>query len=77
MDASPMNGGTTTKETIMTLSLYSTYKALRRDAQAERATRAEPKASTVRNSVCHALVLLGMGVDGLQCGNDITPRGKP
>lgn len=61
----------------MTLSLYSTYKALRRDAEAEKARPAEPADGTIQNSVCHALALLGMGVEGVACGGDVTaPRGS-
>jgi hypothetical protein len=54
----------------MTLSLYSTYRALQREA------RANPPAASgqnpIQNSVCHALALLGMGVEGVSCGGDFT-----
>ncbi len=63
----------------MTLSLYSTYKAWRRDSAAEAASRAAPAAKPadpIQNSVCHALTLLGMGVEGVSCGGDITYPGR-
>lgn len=61
----------------MTLSLYSTYKALRRDAAGDQAASAKPAADhPIQNSVCHALMLLGMGVEGVSCGGDATPAGK-
>lgn len=55
----------------MTLSLYSTYKAMRRDAAAEKSGPAKTN-GPVQNSVCHALALLGMGIEGVSCGGDIT-----
>lgn len=63
----------------MTLSLYSTYKALRREAASHSATQAAQPAKAanpIQNSVCHALSLLGMGVEGVSCGGDITPRSR-
>lgn len=56
----------------MTLSLYSTYKAMRRDAARERQSANSAAPSAIRNSVCHALALLGMGVEGISCGGDVT-----
>lgn len=61
----------------MTLSLYSTYKGLRRDAAAEKANPPQTEASPIRNSICHALALLGMGVEGVSCGGDITAPRRP
>lgn len=58
----------------MTLSLYSTLKALRRDAAAARGAPAPSPERPLRNSVRHALALLGMGVEGVSCGGDIGPR---
>ncbi|NTV94490.1 MAG: hypothetical protein HGA75_03635 [Thiobacillus sp.] len=58
----------------MTLSLYSTYKAIRRDAAAEKARQAQAGADTIQTSVCHALALLGMGIEGVSCGGDVTAR---
>ncbi|MDD3530058.1 MAG: hypothetical protein PHS77_09310 [Gallionellaceae bacterium] len=61
----------------MTLSLYSTYQTLRRDAAATKA-RSQRIADPVSNGVCHALALLGMGVEGVSCGGDVTaPRRHP
>lgn len=62
----------------MTLSLYSTYKALRREAAQHSASQAvtPARANPIQNSVCHALSLLGMGVEGVSCGGDITPSGR-
>lgn len=61
----------------MTLSLYSTYKAWRRDVAAEKATAASPAGvHPLRDGVCHALVLFGMGVEGVTCGGDGTPYGR-
>lgn len=62
----------------MTLSLYSTYKALRRDASQHKITQANPAktSGSIQNSVCHALNLLGMGVEGVSCGGDATYPGR-
>jgi hypothetical protein len=59
-------------ERIMSLSLYSTYKAWRRDVaqEAKQSTQAQP--SPVQDTVCHALALLGMGIEGMSCGGDPT-----
>jgi hypothetical protein len=59
----------------MTLSLYSTYKAWRRDVAVEK-TAQDSQTHPVQSSVCHALVLPGMGIEGMSCGGDITPPGK-
>jgi len=68
-----------TRSGIMTLSLYSTYKAMRRDAAAERATRKTPAASPIHTTVLHTLALLGMGIEGVACGgdDDTTRRRQP
>lgn len=60
----------------MTLSLYSTYKALRREAAAEKSRQPQAAGSPIQNSVCHALALLGMGVEGVSCGGDVTVSRK-
>jgi hypothetical protein len=60
------------KERIMTLSLYSTYKAMRRDVAVEKTRPVEAADNPIQNSVRHALALLGMGVEGVSCGGDIT-----
>lgn len=61
----------------MTLSLYSTYKAWRRDQAPNTATHAgKTGPSAIQSGVCHALVLLGMGIEGMSCGGDVTPSGK-
>jgi hypothetical protein len=60
----------------MTLSLYSTYKAWQRDKASSPATRTGKAGQSIQSSVCHALVLLGMGVEGMSCGGDVTPPGK-
>jgi hypothetical protein len=61
----------------MTLSLYSTCKALRRDAAAERATAKGPAASPIHATVLHALALLGMGIEGVACGGDHEAARQP
>jgi hypothetical protein len=60
----------------MTSSLYSTYKALRRDKPSNKATPAGKAGQSIQSGVCHALVLLGMGIEGMSCGGDVTPSGK-
>jgi hypothetical protein len=61
----------------MTLSLYSTYKEWRRDAAAAAAAAQDGQDHhPIQSSVCHALVLLGMGIEGMSCGGDVTPSGK-
>jgi hypothetical protein len=54
------------------MSLYSTYKAWQRDVTADKAANASPDLHPIQSSVCHALVLLGMGIEGMSCGGDVT-----
>jgi hypothetical protein len=60
----------------MTLSLYSTYKAWRRDQASNTAIPTGKSGQSIQSAVCHALVLLGMGIEGMSCGGDVTPSGK-
>ncbi|MBK6743269.1 MAG: hypothetical protein IPG66_09945 [Hydrogenophilales bacterium] len=60
----------------MTLSLYSTYKTLRREKAPNTATPNGKTGQSIQSGVCHALVLLGMGIEGMSCGGDVTPSGK-
>ena len=57
----------------MTLSLYSTYRAWRRDVAAERgeASRIEPAASSIRQAIAQ----LGVGLAGIACGGDGSANG--
>jgi hypothetical protein len=48
----------------MTLSLYSSYRAWRRDVAADKATK-QAKRGSVTASLYSALALLGTGVDGV------------
>lgn len=59
----------------MTLSLYSTYRAWRRDVAAERgeAYRIEPAASS---SIRQAIAQLGVGLAGIACGGDGSANGQ-
>jgi hypothetical protein len=52
----------------MTLSLYTTYRAWRRDVAAERgeAARGEPALGPIQ----HAIAQLGVGLAGIGCGGD-------
>lgn len=36
----------------------------------------EQTSHPIQSGVCHALVLLGMGIEGMSCGGDFTPSGK-
>lgn len=60
----------------MTLSLYSTYKEWRRDVAAETDARSSKDLHPIQSSVSHALVLLGIGIEGMSCGGDVTLPGK-
>jgi hypothetical protein len=60
----------------MTSSLYSTYKVWQRDKASSPSARPGKAGQSIQSSVCHALFLLGMGVEGLSCGGDVTPSGK-
>jgi len=61
----------------MTLSLYSTYKAWQRDKAPSQPTRPGASAGqSIQSGVCHALVLFGMGIEGMSCGGDATPSGR-
>ena len=60
----------------MTLSLYSTYKAWRRDVAAEKAAEGRNNAHPIHSGIGHALALLGLGIEGMSCGGDVSPPGK-
>lgn len=60
----------------MTLSLYSTYKAWRRDQMSVKTAPVGKAGQSIQSGVCHALVLLGMGIEGMSCGGDVAPSGK-
>lgn len=51
----------------MTLSLYSTLRAWRRDFQAEKATAGKQATSPVYE----VIACLGAGLAGISCGGDI------
>jgi hypothetical protein len=59
----------------MTLSLYSTYKAWRREAAAEKAARSAGTDTPPVSQAYRALVLLGLGLGGIACGDDEPPDG--
>ena len=52
----------------MTLSLYTTYRAWRRDVAAERGAAA--RAGWALGPIQHAIAQLGMGLAGIGCGGD-------
>lgn len=54
----------------MTLSLYSTYKALRRDAAAETAARPVATGRRAPSRIVPVLTMLGIGLAGIACGDD-------
>jgi hypothetical protein len=56
----------------MTLSLYSTYRAWRRDIRADKAMAATGKRDGA--SVLDAIARLGMGLAGIACGGDTASR---
>ncbi len=56
----------------MTLSLYSTYRAWRRDVAAERAAAA-PAAGA--SALYDAMARLGVGLAGIACGGDTPAPG--
>ena len=60
------------QEPIMTLCLYSTLRAWRRDIRAEKASAGGRAASPIYE----ALSLLGIGLAGIACGSDIGPSGR-
>lgn len=53
----------------MTLSLYSTYRAWRRDVAAERAAPGTAPAGT--SALYEAMASLGVGLAGIACGGDL------
>jgi hypothetical protein len=55
----------------MTLSLYSTWRAWRRDVAAERAASAAGHCGA--SPVYDAIALLGVGLAGIACGGDRRP----
>ncbi|MDR3394833.1 MAG: hypothetical protein P4L70_07505 [Parasulfuritortus sp.] len=57
----------------MTLSLYSTCKALQRDSEQERKAASHP-VKPVRSLVYQALAMFGIGMEGLSCGGDDASR---
>ena len=60
----------------MTLSLYRTYNAWRHDVAAEGAARASQASHPIQSSVYYALVLFGLGVEGMSCGGDMPTPGN-
>lgn len=60
----------------MTLNPYSTYRAWRRDVAEVKAAQTRQADRPIQSSVCHALVLLGMGIEGMSCGGDVALPGK-
>lgn len=54
----------------MTLSLYSTFKAWRRDVAAERGPRPSVAGAASPSSLQTALTLFGLGVGGVGGGGD-------
>ena len=60
----------------MTLSLYSTYKGWQRDGASKKTAQTGKAGQSIQSSVCHALVLLGIGIEGVSCGGDVPPPGK-
>ena len=57
----------------MTLSLYSTWRAWRRDGAAERAASAAGDAGV--SPVDEAIAQLGVGLAGIACGGDTSASG--
>jgi hypothetical protein len=57
----------------MTLSLYSTWRAWRRDVAAERAASAAGDAGV--SPVYEAIAQLGVGLAGIACGGDTPASG--
>ncbi len=53
-------------------SPYTRFRTAQRDRQASQTASAAAKPSPIQNSVCHALALLGLGVEGVSCGGDFT-----
>jgi hypothetical protein len=60
----------------MTSSIYNSYQAWRRNQAPSKTTPASQYGQSIQSGVCHALVLLGMGIEGMSCGGDVTPSGK-
>jgi len=56
------------RRAIMTLSLYSTWRAWRRDVSAERAVSADSNSG--ESPVYEAIAQLGVGLAGITCGGD-------
>lgn len=58
------------------MSLDCTNKEWRRDVAADKAAQTSQDLHPIQSSICHALALLGMGIEGMSCGGDVTPSGK-
>jgi hypothetical protein len=54
----------------MTLSLYSTFKAWRRDVAAEQAIQKPGMVPQAGAVLYPALAMFGMGIGGVACGGD-------
>jgi len=57
----------------MTLSLYSTWRAWRRDVAADRAASAAGSGAV--SPVYEAIAQLGVGLAGIACGGDTSASG--
>ncbi|GEM_PF-4482919 len=60
----------------MTARINSTDKQRQGERRPQEAGRSGTIGQSIQSSVCHALVMLGMGIEGMSCGGDITPPGK-
>lgn len=58
----------------MSLSLYSTYKAWKKDIAREPAKRGKPAHRAGTSAVYAALAAMGCGLGGLACGDTLDSR---
>ncbi len=58
----------------MTLSLYSAYKAWKREHARERAARAKPPHQAGTSPAYAVLAAMGCGLGGLACGDTLDSR---
>jgi hypothetical protein len=54
----------------MTMSMYGTYKAMRRDAAAEKRSRRAKPERPARKGFWSVIAMFGIGLDGISCGGD-------
>ena len=60
----------------MALRFFSTCKEWKWERTHSKSAQGSQASQPIQSSVCHALVFLGMGVEGMNCDGDAPSSGK-